>query len=331
MQLFPKEPQTREVVIIGSGPAGFTAAIYAARARLDPLVLGGVYWGGQLVLTSEVENFPGYVEGIMGPEMMAQLREQAERFGAEVRDVDVTRVDFSKRPFVIETDDETILANSVIVATGATAKRMEAIGEEELFGRGVSTCATCDGWFYREKTIAVVGGGDSALEEALFLTRFADKVTVIHRRDILRASKVLQQRAFDHPKISFIWNSVVEKVLGDDKVTGLQLRDTLTGEVSELPVDGVFVAVGHQPNTGLVAGQIELDAGGYIAKQDSDSTATNIPGVFAAGDVRDHRYRQAITSAGDGCKAAMDAERWLEAQGLAVPDVTGEVYSLPVG
>jgi thioredoxin reductase (NADPH) len=333
MQLFPKtqEPQTREVVIIGSGPAGFTAAIYAARARLDPLVLGGVYWGGQLVLTSEVENFPGYAEGIMGPEMMAELRTQAERFGAEVRDVDVTRVDFSRRPFVIETEDETILANSVIVATGATAKRMEAIGEDELFGRGVSTCATCDGWFYREKTIAVVGGGDSALEEALFLTRFADKVTVVHRRDTLRASKVLQQRAFDHPKIEFRWNAIVEKVLGDDKVTGLQLRDTQTGEISELPVDGVFVAVGHQPNTSLVAGQIELDDGGYIAKQDNDSTVTNIAGVFAAGDVRDHRYRQAITSAGDGCKAAMDAERWLESQGLAVPDVTGEVYSLPVG
>lgn len=325
------EQTPRQVVIIGSGPAGFTAAIYAARARLDPLVLGGVYWGGQLVLTSEVENYPGYPEGVMGPDMMAELRAQAERFGAEVRDVDVIRVDFSQRPFVIETDSETILANSVIVATGATAKRMDAIGEEELFGRGVSTCATCDGWFYRDKTIAVVGGGDSALEEALFLTRFAKHITVVHRRDTLRASKVLQQRAYDNPKIDFRWNAIVEKVIGEERVLGLQLRDTITGEISELPVEGVFVAVGHQPNTGLVAGQIELDAVGYIAKQDNDSTATNIPGVFAAGDVRDHRYRQAVTAAGDGCKAAMDAERWLEEEGIAVPDVTGEVYSLPIG
>lgn len=319
----------RQVVIIGSGPAGFTAAIYAARANLNPLVLGGVYWGGQLVLTSDVENFPGYPEGVLGPDMMAELRTQAERFGAEVRDVDVTRVDFSQRPFVIETDDEVITANSVIVATGATAKRMEALGEDELFGRGVSTCATCDGWFYREKDIAVVGGGDSALEEALFLTRFANHVTVVHRRDTLRASKVLQQRAFANPKIDFVWNAKVEAVLGGERVSGLLLRDTVTGEEGTLPVEGVFVAVGHQPNTALVAGQIELDAHGYIAKQDNDTTATNIPGVFAAGDVRDRRYRQAITSAGDGCKAAMDAERWLEEEGIATPDLTSEVYSLP--
>jgi thioredoxin reductase (NADPH) len=343
----------RQVVIIGSGPAGFTAAIYAARANLNPLVLGGVYWGGQLVLTSDVENFPGYPEGVLGPDMMAELRTQAERFGAEVRDVDVTRVDFLQRPFVVETDDEVITANSVIIATGATAKRMEALGEDELFGRGVSTCATCDGWFYREKDIAVVGGGDSALEEALFLTRFASHVTVIHRRDTLRASKVLQQRAFANPKIDFVWNAVVEAVeggetppsggdsspwkgearegagLGGERVTGLRLRDTVTGEVRTLPVEGVFVAVGHQPNTSLVAGQIELDGHGYIAKQDNDSTATNIPGVFAAGDVRDRRYRQAITSAGDGCKAAMDAERWLEEEGVATPDLTSEIYSLP--
>jgi thioredoxin reductase (NADPH) len=331
----------RQVVIIGSGPAGFTAAIYAARAALNPLVLGGVYWGGQLVLTSDVENYPGYPEGVLGPDMMAELRTQAERFGAEVRDVDVTRVDFSQRPFVIETDGEVITANSVIVATGATAKRMEAIGEQEMFGRGVSTCATCDGWFYRDKEIAVVGGGDSALEEALFLTRFAKHVTVVHRRDTLRASKVLQQRAFANEKIDFLWNAVVEEVLGGETppsgggglggetVEGLRLRDTVTGEVSTLPVEGVFVAVGHQPNTALVAGQIELDAAGYIAKQDAVTTATNIPGVFAAGDVRDHRYRQAVTSAGDGCKAAMDAERWLEEQGIAVPDLASEIYSLP--
>lgn len=319
----------RQVVIIGSGPAGFTAAIYAARAALNPLVLGGFFWGGQLVLTSDVENFPGYPEGIMGPDMMAELRTQAERFGAEVRTVDVNRVDFSQRPFVIETDDATITANSVIIATGATARRMDAIGEEQLFGRGVSTCATCDGWFYRDKDIAVVGGGDSALEEALFLTRFANHVTVVHRRDTLRASKVLQQRAQENPKIDFRWNAIVEEVVGGDRVAGLRVRDTLTGEESTLPVDGVFVAVGHMPNTALVAGQIELDAVGYIAKQDDTTTATNIAGVFAAGDVRDRRYRQAITSAGDGCKAAMDAERWLEEEGIAVPDLANEVYSLP--
>jgi thioredoxin reductase (NADPH) len=320
----------RQVVIIGSGPAGFTAAIYAARASLSPLVLAGMYWGGQLVLTSDVENFPGYPEGVLGPDMMNELRAQAERFGAEVRDVDVTRVDFSRRPFIVKTEDEVVTANSVIIATGATAKRMGAIGEEEMFGRGVSTCATCDGWFYRDKEIAVIGGGDSALEEALFLTRFAKKVTVVHRRGTLRASKVLQQRAFANPKIDFLWNAVVEEVLGNDRVTGLRLRDTVNGEESVLPVDGVFVAVGHQPNTALFAGQIELDAAGYIAKQDRDTTATNVPGVFAAGDVRDHRYRQAITAAGDGCKAAMDAERWLEEEGIAVPDLTSEIYSLPV-
>lgn len=326
---FDFDETPRQVVIIGSGPAGFTAAIYAARANLNPLVLGGVYWGGQLVLTSDVENFPGYPEGILGPDMMNELRAQAERFGAEVRDVDVTRVDFSQRPFVVETDNGTMRANSVIVATGATARRMEAIGEEEMFGRGVSTCATCDGWFYRDKEIAVVGGGDSALEEALFLTRFARKVTIVHRRGTLRGSKVLQQRAFANAKIDFRWNAIVEEVLGSERVTGLRLRDTITGEESTLPVDGVFVAVGHQPNTALVAGQIDLDAAGYIEKQDQDSTATNIAGVFAAGDVRDHRYRQAITSAGDGCRAAMDAERWLEEQGIAAPDLTNEIYSVP--
>jgi thioredoxin reductase (NADPH) len=323
-----QEP-VRQVVIIGSGPAGFTAAIYAARATLEPLVLGGVYWGGQLVLTSDVENYPGYPEGVLGPDMMAELRTQAERFGAEVRTIDVTRVDFRQRPFVLETDEGTVRANSVIIATGASAKRMEAAGEEGMFGRGVSTCATCDGWFYRDKPIAVVGGGDSALEEALFLTRFASHITVIHRRDALRASKVLQQRAFANPKIDFRWNTIVEKVLGDERVEGLQLRDTVTGAESALPVAGVFVAVGHQPNTALFAGQIDLDAVGYIARQDGETTATNIPGVFAAGDVRDHRYRQAITAAGDGCKAAMDAERWLEAQGVAEPNLMGEIYDMP--
>jgi thioredoxin reductase (NADPH) len=320
----------RPVVIIGSGPAGLTAAIYAARAALQPLVLGGAYWGGQLVLTSDVENFPGYPTGVQGPEMMDELRAQAERFGAEVRTVDVTRVDFSRRPFVVETDAETISAHSVIVASGAAAKRLEVPGEEALFGRGVSTCATCDGWFYRDKAIAVIGGGDSALEEALFLTRFASHVTVIHRRDALRASKVLQGRAQANPKIDFQWNQIVEAITGDERVTGVRMRDAGTGEVQTLPVDGVFVAIGHQPNTALFAGQLDLDAAGYIVRQTGDATATNIPGVFAAGDVRDHRYRQAITAAGDGCKAAMDAERWLEEQELALPDLTHEVYDLPL-
>lgn len=320
----------RPVVIIGSGPAGLTAATYAARATLQPLVLAGAYWGGQLVLTSEVENFPGYPSGVQGPEMMDELRVQAERFGAEVRNVDVTRVDFSRRPFVVATDGETIEAHSVIVATGAAAKRLEVPGEDTMFGRGVSTCATCDGWFYRDKAIAVIGGGDSALEEALFLTRFATSVTVIHRRDSLRASKVLQQRALAHPKVRFLWNQIVEEIVGGERVEAVRMRDAVTGEQQELPVDGVFVAIGHQPNTALVAGQIDLDAAGYIARQDSESTATNIPGVFAAGDVRDHRYRQAVTAAGDGCKAAMDAERWLEEQGLALPDLTHELYSEPL-
>jgi thioredoxin reductase (NADPH) len=320
----------RPVVIIGSGPAGLTAAIYAARAALQPLVLGGAYWGGQLVLTSDVENFPGYPAGVQGPEMMDELRAQAERFGAEVRTVDVTKVDFSRRPFVVETDVETIHAHSVIVATGAAAKRLEVPGEETLFGRGVSTCATCDGWFYRDKTIAVIGGGDSALEEALFLTRFANHVSVIHRRDALRASKVLQGRAQTNPKIDFQWNQIVEAITGDERVEGVRMRDAGTGEVKTLPVEGVFVAIGHEPNTGLFAGQLDLAAAGYIVRQAGDSTGTNIPGVFAAGDVRDHRYRQAVTAAGDGCKAAMDAERWLEEQELALPDLTHEVYELPL-
>ena len=320
----------RPVVIIGSGPAGLTAAIYAARAALQPLVLGGAYWGGQLVLTSDVENFPGYPAGVQGPEMMDELRVQAERFGAEVRTVDVTKVDFSRRPFVVETDAETISAHSAIVATGAAAKRLEVPGEATLFGRGVSTCATCDGWVYRDKAIAVIGGGDSAQEEALFLTRFANNVSVIHRRDALRASKVLQGRAQTNPKIDFQWNQIVEAITGDERVAGVRMRDAGTGEVQTLPVEGVFVAIGHQPNTALFAGQLDLDAAGYIVRQAGDSTATNIPGIFAAGDVRDHRYRQAITAAGDGCKAAMDAERWLEEQDLALPDLTHEVYDLPL-
>lgn len=320
----------RSVVIIGSGPAGLTAATYAARAALQPLVLAGAYWGGQLVLTSEVENFPGYPDGVQGPEMMDHLRSQAERFGAEVRNVDVTEVDFSRRPFVLETDRETIETHSVVIASGAAAKRLEVPGEDTMFGRGVSTCATCDGWFYRDKDIAVIGGGDSALEEALFLTRFANNVTVIHRRDTLRASKVLQQRAQANPKVHFLMSQIVEEIAGGERVEGVRMRDAVTGETRTLPVDGVFVAIGHQPNTALFAGQIDLDAAGYIARQDSETTATNVSGVFAAGDVRDHRYRQAVTAAGDGCKAAMDVERWLEAQNLALPDLTHEIYGEPL-
>ena len=255
---------TRQVVIIGSGPAGLTAAIYAARAALNPLVLAGTYWGGQLILTSDVENFPGYPNGVLGPDMMDELRTQAERFGAEVRTVDVTRVDFSRRPFVVATDEETITANSVIIATGAAAKRLEVPGETEMFGRGVSTCATCDGWFYRDKEIAVIGGGDSALEEALFLTRFANKVTVVHRRDALRASKVLQQRAQENPKIAFQWNAIVEEIPAGERVTGLRLRDAVSGEESTLPADGVFIAVGHQPNTEL-----------FVARSTSTPPATS--------------------------------------------------------
>ncbi|MGI8912484.1 MAG: thioredoxin-disulfide reductase [Chloroflexota bacterium] len=319
----------RQVIIVGSGPAGYTAALYTARANLQPLMIGGYTAGGQLMLTSDVENYPGYPKGVQGPEMMQDFREQAERFGAEVLDVDATSVDFSHRPFTVVTDDGTYTAESVIVSTGAAAKWLEVPGEELLRGRGVSACATCDGFFFRDRRIVVVGGGDTALEEALFLTRYASSVSVIHRRDSLRASKLLQQRARANPKIDFIWDAVVERIDGKDKVTGVRLRNLVTGERSLVETEGVFVAIGHQPNTGIFQGQLDLDVGGYICMPDPVTTYTNIPGVFAAGDVRDHRYRQAVTAAGDGCKAAIDAERWLEEQGIAEPDREFEVYSEP--
>lgn len=305
-----------KVIIIGSGPAGLTAAVYAARANLKPLVLGGGLFGGQLMLTTEVENFPGFPDGIMGPDIMMKFREQAERFGARIEHTDVTEVDFSKQPFVVKTHDQTFEAKTVIVATGASARWLNIPGEEKLRGRGVSTCATCDGAFFREKHIVVVGGGDSAMEEALFLTRFGSKVTVIHRRDSLRASKIMAERALGHEKIEFIWDTAVEEVTGDPVMSGLKLKNLKTGEVSEFAADALFIAIGHDPNTAIFRGQLDLDKAGYI--ESIDGTTTNIEGVFVAGDVNDLRYKQAITAAGSGCKAAMDAEKHLEAMEFSV-------------
>ncbi len=299
------------VLIIGSGPAGLTAAIYAARANLAPLVLAGGLYGGQLMLTTEVENYPGFPEGIQGPDLMIKFREQAERFGARIENVDATAVDFSKKPFVVRTADEEFHAKTVIVATGASARWLEIPGEEKLRGRGVSTCATCDGAFFREKHIVVVGGGDSAMEEALFLTRFGRKVTVIHRREGLRASKIMAERSRSHPKIDFIWNTVVDEVLGEHHMTGLKLRNVHDNSEMEYEADALFIAIGHTPNTGIFQGQLDLDEMGYIVSP--DGSETNIDGVFVAGDVNDIRYKQAITAAGAGCRAAMDAERYLEA------------------
>lgn len=304
------------VIIIGSGPAGLTAAVYAARANLAPLVLAGGLYGGQLMLTTDVENYPGFPEGILGPELMIKFREQAERFGARIENVDVTSVDFTKRPLVVRTDDAQHEAESVIVATGASARWLEIPGEEKLRGRGVSSCATCDGAFFRDKHITVVGGGDSALEEALFLTRFGSRVTIVHRRDKLRASKIMADRAHSHPKVDFIWNAVVEEVYGETHVTGLRLRDVVDGREFDLRTDALFVAIGHTPNTAVFAGQLDLDNLGYVASP--DGTRTNVEGVFVAGDVNDHRYRQAITAAGAGCRAAMDAEKYLEARDFKV-------------
>jgi thioredoxin reductase (NADPH) len=318
------EASVRSVVILGSGPAGLTAAIYTARANLNPLVIEGLpsstsdQPGGQLMLTSEIENFPGFVEGLAGPELMASMRSQAGRFGAEFLTTRAERVDFSSRPFKIwapdpATGEETeIAARSVIIATGARSLMLGLPAEQRLLSRGVSTCATCDGFFFRGQQIAVIGGGDSALEEAIFLTKFGETVTVVHRRKELRASKIMQDRAFRNPKIKFIWDSVVADIAGDAKVEGIHLKNTVTGEVSFLPVSGVFVAIGHEPNTALFAGQLDMDPNGYLLTA-SGSTATNIPGVFASGDVQDHTYRQAVTAAGSGCMAAIDAERWLEA------------------
>jgi thioredoxin reductase (NADPH) len=302
-----------DVIIIGSGPAGYTAALYASRANLSVLMFQGYEVGGQLMTTSDVENYPGFAEGILGPTLMEQFEEQARRFGTEMIPEDVTAVDFSKRPFTITTDSGEYKARSVIIATGASAKWLNLPSEQQLRGRGVSACATCDGFFFKGKDVAVIGGGDTALEEALFLTRYANHVTLIHRRDSLRASKIMQDRAFKNPKISFLWDTVVTEVLGENAVTGLKVQNVKTGEVTELPVQGLFLAIGHQPNTDLFKGVINMDRQGYIVPV--EHTMTNIPGVFAAGDVTDHRYRQAVTAAGDGCRAAIDLERWFESQG----------------
>ena len=312
-------PQHHKVLIIGSGPAGLTAAIYTARAGLSPLVIEGEpsstsdQPGGQLMLTTEVENFPGFPEGIMGPELMMRCREQATRFGAAFLTEKVTKVDFSSQPLRAWVRDTEYTADSVIVSTGAQSLMLGLPEEQRLIGHGLSTCATCDGFFFRGQEIAVVGGGDSALEEAQFLTRFASKVHMIVRRDAFRGSKIMQQRAFNNDKISIIWNSSVTRIHGEDKVSGVQLTDTVTGEISELYVTGVFIAIGHRPNTDLFKGVLTMEDSGYLATTPG-STYTNIPGVFACGDVQDHIYRQAITAAGSGCMAALDCERWLENQ-----------------
>ncbi len=307
-------PEETLVVIVGSGPAGLTAAIYAARANLRPIVLAGSTPGGQLMITSEVENYPGFPEGIDGPELMARFRAQAERFGARIVDVDVERVDFSERPFRLWAAGIEYRAQAVIVATGASAIWLGLPAEERLRGRGVSACATCDGFFFKDREVAVVGGGDSAFEEATFLTKFASKVHLLHRRDEFRASKIMIERAKANPKIVIHPNTVVEDILGETKVEGLRLRDTRSGEVREVPMDGLFVAIGHRPNTEIFRDWLEVDEKGYLVVH--DETRTRIEGVFVAGDVHDHRYRQAVTAAGDGCKAAIDAERWLESLGI---------------
>lgn len=303
------------VLIIGSGPAGLTAAVYAARANLSPLLIEGWQSGGQLTTTTEVENFPGFAKGIMGPDLMKEMRAQAERFGTAFLTGDVTAVEFRKRPFTVTVDQErTIEARTVIIATGASAIPIGLKNEVRLTGHGVSTCATCDGFFFRGKELVVVGGGDSAMEEANFLTKFATRVYVVHRRDKLRASKIMQDRALKNERISFIWNSVVEDILGTDVVTGVRLKNLVMGTTTTLPISGVFIAIGHRPNTALFAGQLDMDAKGYIVTKQG-TTATSVPGVFAAGDVQDSTYRQAVTAAGTGCMAAIDAERYLELTG----------------
>jgi len=306
------------MIIIGSGPAGLTAALYAARAALHPVVFEGIQPGGQLTITTEVENFPGFPQGIMGPELMEHFRAQAQRFGAQSIFKNVSRVDFSRKPFRIWSDDEEFSADVVIVSTGASAKLLGLPSEKEYMGYGVSACATCDGFFFKGLEVVVVGGGDTALEEATFLTKFATKVTVIHRRDTLRASKAMQERAFANPKIAFAWDSAVEEILGKNEngkksVTGVRLKNMKSGGTTVLKTDGVFMGIGHQPNTDLFKGQLDMDAVGYLVTK-ARSTYTNIPGVFAAGDVADSVYRQAVTAAGSGCQAAIDAERWLEGQ-----------------
>ena len=306
--------RARDVVILGSGPAGYTAALYAARANLKPLVLKGLEAGGQLMLTTEVENYPGFADGILGPELMEQMEKQAERFEAELLHQSATRVDLSERPFGVWAGDHEYRAHTLIVSTGASAKWLGVPGEDTLRGRGVSSCATCDGFFFRDRELLVVGGGDTAMEEATFLTKFASKVTIVHRREEFRASKIMIDRAMSDPKIEVRWNSTVAEILGDGAVSGARLRDTVTGEEQEVAVDGVFVAIGHTPNTTLFEGQLDLEDG-YIPVEEP-RTLTSEPGVFAAGDVVDRIYRQAITAAGMGCKAAIDAERFLAAQGI---------------
>ena len=304
----------RNVVIIGSGPAGLTAAIYSARANLAPLLIEGWQSGGQLTTTTEVENYPGFATGIMGPELMKNMRAQAERFGTEFLTGDVSAVNFTTPPFSVTIDGEqTIQSRTVIIATGASAIPIGVPNETRLTGHGVSTCATCDGFFFRGKELVVVGGGDSAMEEANFLTKFATKVSIVHRRDKLRASKIMQDRAMKNEKISFVWNSVVEDILGTDVVTGVRLRNAVTSKIFDVPCAGVFVAIGHRPNTALFSGQLDMDSKGYIRTQ--SGTATSVPGIFAAGDVQDSHYRQAVTAAGSGCMAAIDAERFLEGLG----------------
>lgn len=307
----------RPVIIIGTGPAGLTAALYTGRAMMRPLVLEGHEPGGQLTLTTEVENFPGFPEGVMGPELMANMKKQASRFGAEFMPVNCTDVDFSKRPYKVTTEKgDTFHAHTVIISTGASAKWMGLPKEKQLSGRGVSTCATCDGFFYRNKVVHVVGGGDTAMEDATFLTKFASKVYIVHRRDTLRASKPMQDRAMKNPKIEFVWNSEVIEILDDQSgVTGVKVKNLVTGEVQERKTDGLFYAIGHTPNTGFLKGQLTVDEHGFLKTHNGPET--NIPGVFACGDVQDSYYRQAITAAGSGCQAAMKAERWIESQGIA--------------
>jgi thioredoxin reductase (NADPH) len=303
--------EQRNVVILGSGPAGYTAALYAARANLKPLVLKGLEAGGQLMLTTDVENYPGFPDGIMGPELMEAMEKQAARFEAEIVAQSATRVDLSERPFRVWAGDQEWRADTVIVATGATAKWLDVPGEERLRGRGVSACATCDGFFFRDRDLVVVGGGDTAMEESTFLTKFANKVSIVHRRDEFRASKIMQDRALSNPKVDVIWDTEVDEVTGDDAVTGVKLRNVRSGDVTDFPTDGVFMAIGHTPNTQLFEGQLELTDKGYIVIEEP-TTRTSVPGVFAAGDVTDSIYRQAVTAAGQGCKSAMDAERFLE-------------------
>ena len=305
-----------KLVIIGSGPAGLTAAVYAGRALLEPIVIEGIEAGGQLMLTTDVENYPGFPDGVMGPDLMTKFREQAERFGAEMVTADVDRVDLSASPFGVWVDDAEYRADAVILSTGASSRMLGLDSERRLLAKGVSTCATCDGFFFRGKPIGVVGGGDTALEEAIFLTKFATNVTLLHRRDELRASKIMQDRAFGNDKIDVRWNAVVEEVLGDERVEGVALRDTVTGGSNRLDLDGLFIAIGHTPNTQLFEGQLDLDENGYVITA-PDSTATSVEGVFAAGDVQDHVFRQAVTAAGSGCMAAIEAERWLAARAHA--------------